>query len=292
MPQETTRAPEHPLRFDGPTTGSATDAGPSGAMSCAQCGTAIGAYYYEAGGAVYCARCKRVAEEAAGAGTRGGVNFGRAVAFGLGAALVSAIGWALFIHLTGFNVGIIAIGVAAFIATAVLKGSGGHRGRRYQLMAVALTYLAVSAARIPFVVAGFAEVEADRGASPAMQADSTADASEAAADVEEVEPEGSDSAPVSASGGGERAPEDRPSTSSAVPLLVGAVVVLLLAPVLQLGATSLSFSIFGTLINGFALLQAWRMTGGEGTAPGGHLTFTGPYKVAERPSSSPAGATG
>ena len=70
-------------------------------------------------------------------------NFGMALLFGTAAAVVGSLGYAL-VGLSGFMVSIVAIGVAWLIARAMMTASRGVGGRRYQIAAVVLTYLAVS----------------------------------------------------------------------------------------------------------------------------------------------------
>ena len=70
-------------------------------------------------------------------------NFPLALLFGATAAVAGAVGYAL-VGLSGFMVSIVAIAVAWLIARAMMTASGGVGGRKYQVAAVALTYLAVS----------------------------------------------------------------------------------------------------------------------------------------------------
>ena len=74
-------------------------------------------------------------------------DFPLALLFGSAAAVVGAIGYAL-VGLSGFIVSIVAIGVAWLIARAMMTATGGAGGRRYQVAAVLLTYLAVSCGEI------------------------------------------------------------------------------------------------------------------------------------------------
>jgi hypothetical protein len=73
--------------------------------------------------------------------------FIRALLFGVAGAAIGALINALFIGLTHINIGYLAILVAYLIAKAMNIGSRGQGGRYYQVAAIILTYLAVSAAR-------------------------------------------------------------------------------------------------------------------------------------------------
>ena len=71
-------------------------------------------------------------------------HFARALLFGAVAAIAGAIGYAAFGIITGWMIGYISLGIGLLIGKAIMKGSGGVGGRRYQIAAVILTYLACS----------------------------------------------------------------------------------------------------------------------------------------------------
>jgi len=74
----------------------------------------------------------------------------RALTYGIGAAVVGLIGYALIaILLQGWVISYMSIGVGWIVGTAMMKGSDGIGGRRYQIAAALLTYAAVSMAAIP-----------------------------------------------------------------------------------------------------------------------------------------------
>ena len=75
--------------------------------------------------------------------------FSRALLFGIGAAIVGCIGYALFEIVTGIMMGWIALLVGLFVGRAMKAGSRGLGGRRYQITAALLTYAAVAVAFIP-----------------------------------------------------------------------------------------------------------------------------------------------
>jgi hypothetical protein len=77
----------------------------------------------------------------------------RALAYGVGAAVVGLAGYALIaILLQGWIIGYMSIGVGWIVATAMMKGSNGIGGRRYQITAALLTYAAVSMAAVPIQI--------------------------------------------------------------------------------------------------------------------------------------------
>jgi hypothetical protein len=245
-------------------------------MSCAKCATSIGAYYYEAGGAIYCARCKRAIEESAATGSGG---MGRGALYGLGAALLGAFGYWAFIKITDLDWALISVGVAVFVAQAIRKGNGGRSGRRFQVLAVALTYLAIGAAYAPFMIGGM--MEASKSQASAAQGDSTALATAPAvapADTETDEAEAEEIAATRAEG--PAASDDAPiAPGKAVLIAFGAVLLVALAgPVISIVGGGFPGALINLAIVGFALVRAWQMTGAEGEATAGQV-FTGPYKV-------------
>ncbi|MEW5848445.1 MAG: hypothetical protein AB2A00_06500 [Myxococcota bacterium] len=73
----------------------------------------------------------------------------RAWAWGAGAALLGAALYYAVVALTGYELGVVALLVGWLVGSAVRAGSGRVGGRRYQLMAVGLTYLAIVSTSVP-----------------------------------------------------------------------------------------------------------------------------------------------
>jgi len=78
----------------------------------------------------------------------------RGMLFGLGAAILGLIGYAGFTIVTHLYVGYVAFAVGWLVGKAMMLGSNGKGGRRYQIAAVAYTYAAVSLAAIPIALSG------------------------------------------------------------------------------------------------------------------------------------------
>jgi hypothetical protein len=289
MADQNTGAPEQaPIRFDAPVPAAASGgdgtAASAAALSCAKCSSPIGAYYYEAGGAVYCARCKRAIEEA----TSSSGGFGRGALFGLGAAMLGAFGYWAFIKITDIDWALVSIAVAAFVATAIRKGNGGRGSRRFQILAVALTYLAIGGAYAPFVIAGLRE-GGEKTAATHVAGDSTGMTATTDATEADVADDGaapavehdSLSAPATTHAA---AGVTKTSPPAAIGLFFGAVLLVALAgPIISVIGGGFPGSLINIAIIGFALQRAWQMTGGAAAATGGHA-FTGPYKVGARES--------
>ncbi len=79
--------------------------------------------------------------------------FVQSVIFGVGAALVGLAFYATFTIVTHFYFGYVALAVGWLVAKAMMTGSKGVGGPRYQMVAVILTYGAISLASIPILVA-------------------------------------------------------------------------------------------------------------------------------------------
>lgn len=85
--------------------------------------------------------------------------FAPALFYGIGAAVVGLVVYASFTIITHWYFGYVALLVGWMVGKAIMQGSGGVGGLRYQVTAVALTYAAISLASIPIAIAR----AADRG---------------------------------------------------------------------------------------------------------------------------------
>jgi len=94
-----------------------------------------------------CPSCAQKARTELGMDTSGA--FSRSLLFGVGAAALGLALYAAFMIITGISLGYATLAVGWMIGTAMVKGSNGITGRRYQIVAAILTYLASTLARIP-----------------------------------------------------------------------------------------------------------------------------------------------
>lgn len=120
--------------------------------TCAVCGQMLGANYYRAQQKKLCAACAERVQTAFSRDSQ--AAFTRALLLGAGAAVAGLAVYAGFTIVTHIYLGYLALGVGWFIAKAMLKGSGGIGGRRYQIAAVLLTYAAISMAEVPILIYG------------------------------------------------------------------------------------------------------------------------------------------
>jgi hypothetical protein len=117
------------------------------AMPCAECKSILRTMYYSLDGRPLCTRCMQGYRKRIDRGTGPGA-MGRAVLYGTGAALAGMIGVALLLTFVGAFRIIASIGVAFLVAKAIGNATGHYGGRRYQILAVSLTYVALGLAML------------------------------------------------------------------------------------------------------------------------------------------------
>jgi hypothetical protein len=129
------------------------------AQLCALCGRKLDIRSFVVNSKLVCARCSQAANP-----TRN-TAFVRALVFGAGAAVVGMTLYAGFTIVTHFYLGYVALAVGWLVAKAMMMGSRGQGGIRYQMAAVALTYAAISLASVPILIAKIMQDAADYGRS-------------------------------------------------------------------------------------------------------------------------------
>jgi hypothetical protein len=117
---------------------------------CHFCQQAIGARYYRVNNVMACPACTEKAALAVPQDDH--ANFMRALLFGVGAAVAGLALYATVEIATGWIIGYVSLAVGWMVGKAVMAGSNGQGGRRYQIAAVLLTYAAVSMAAIPVII--------------------------------------------------------------------------------------------------------------------------------------------
>ena len=95
--------------------------------------------------------------------------FAKATIFGLVAAILGAALYYAVIAITNFEIGIVAIAIGYMVGFAVRKGAGGG-GRRFQVIAVLLTYWAVGLAYMPLVLRDASRREQQQAEQPGAAA--------------------------------------------------------------------------------------------------------------------------
>jgi hypothetical protein len=118
---------------------------------CRVCGQALPGIYYRANRAMVCAGC---VERVRVSGPKDShTAFVRGFTFGFGGFLIGLIAYStITILLQGFTIGYFSFGVGFIVGKAMMMGSKGIGGRRYQIAAAILTYAAVSISAVPISI--------------------------------------------------------------------------------------------------------------------------------------------
>jgi|SRR5687767_8221270 len=229
----------------------------SAGVSCAVCQASIPDEYFDVNGQSVCRVCRvRVLE--AGVTPKGWGILLRAAACGLAAAIAGAGLYYAVIAITDFGIGLVAIAIGYMVGYAVRFGARGRGGRRFQVLAMVLTYVAVSLAYSVIAIRASLDDPATETtlstSTPAAPVASSTGQAEGAAGVAEAEP-----AEEAGAGG----------FAVSLALIFGFFLAL---PVIVV-FSSLPGGLISAAIIVFGMLQAWRMT----MAP--VLNVSGPYRV-------------
>ena len=239
-------------------------------VTCAVCGRSVGASYYTANDKPICASCRDAVTSAAATPRSAGPLL-LAGLFGLGAAVAGAAIYYAVIAIANLEIGIVAILIGYMVGWAVRKGAGGRGGRRFQILAVALTYWAVGLAYAPLAFKQLVGGDTKKSSASALTTDSAAGPTIGERLGDSVKSADSTAKTVSAN--------DDVSGSEALKA-VGALVVLVFAlPVLSVFG-SLPFGLISALIIFIGMRQAWQM------AAGPRLEISGPHRVGTGPAST------
>ncbi|HUQ83529.1 MAG TPA: hypothetical protein VM076_20425, partial [Gemmatimonadaceae bacterium] len=262
-------------------TASTMESGAAPFLWCSDCRAPMRDRYFALNDRPVCAKCRpsyaeRIAR-AEGPGAVWRVSLHGAL-IALVGAVVLAGAIAIFSPLRLFVV----VPIGFLIGKRMMTALGGYSNRRYQYIAVSLTYLC-------FLV-GFAapsglerrEAAARRSATRAkMQGTLATEADALREELARLTPAQRDSV-TSVDGGTESAPFRPPSPPVQQPIGPGpglAVVMLLLLPFIASLQFGLMFSGLGFASIGYALYLAWSKTDGQGM----HLKLTGPFRVGHGP---------
>jgi len=213
-------------------------------VTCASCQQAITSEYFDVNGQSVCNACKAQLEHLVQT-PRGWGLFAKAAVFGLVAAILGAVLYYAVIAITNFEIGIVAIAIGFMVGWAIRKATANRGGRRYQVLALVLTYWSVGLAYTPLTFQQLAEenkkeqVQESRDAAPAAPPESSEEA-----------------------------------TVLSIPIVLAILVGFSLAlPVLAVFG-SLPSGLISAFIIGIGMRQAWQMTG---VPP---LQISGPYRIA------------
>jgi hypothetical protein len=205
---------------------------PASSATCASCNQLLVQSYYEAGGKTICSNCREALAHVADSG--GAIRFLRSFAVGLAAAIAGSIVWWGVRKATGYEIGLISIGIGIGVGRAVRWGGRNRGGWRYQLLAVLLTYFSIAGNYVPDIVT---EIMKDSTGAPKPAAAAPANAGTPA-----------NAAPVKANAA-------ETPTIGGFFLALGALLLLAAVAPFASGASN----IIGILIIGFGLWEAWKI---------------------------------
>src|SRR5437764_994533 len=135
------------LTDSAPQFGTAEYGGKPGSDRCKTCNQALGSRYFRVNGVLACESCAERIKTQAPKDNHSALI--RGLFFGLGGALIGLALYSAFGIITGLEIGYVSLAVGYIVGKAILKGSGGIGGLRYQVLAAVLTYAAVSMSAIP-----------------------------------------------------------------------------------------------------------------------------------------------
>jgi hypothetical protein len=157
-----------------PQFGTAEYAAKPGGDLCRSCRQPITSNYFRVNGAIACSPCSEKVRQMIPRDSH--AAYVRGVVFGVGGAVLGLILYSAFGIITGLVIGYISLAVGYIVGKAIMFGSNGIGGRRYQIAAALLTYAAVSMAAIPMGIAQYAK---SRPPKPAAQSSTFPDDSTA-----------------------------------------------------------------------------------------------------------------
>jgi hypothetical protein len=137
---------------------------------CKSCGREIIGSFYKVNGALACAACAQKIQDEMAKDSH--AAFVRGILFGIGGAILGLILYVAFALITGLIAGIVSLAVGYLVGKAMVKGSGGVGGRRYQVAAVLLTYMAVSLAAVPIILSHYYKQHSAQAQAQAQVTDS------------------------------------------------------------------------------------------------------------------------
>jgi putative effector of murein hydrolase LrgA (UPF0299 family) len=248
-----------------PQFGTAEYKSATGGEVCKACNQAISGEYYRVNGMLACASCAEKVKQQMPKDTH--AAFMRGIFFGIGGAIAGLIVYSLFGIITGVMIGYVSLAVGWLVGKAMKAGSKGIGGRRYQIVAVAFTYAAVSISAIPMGISAYIKQNKNKvQTSQTSQMKTVPNSGAVVVDGGAASDNGSEAA-KSATGA---KPQKKMSAGAAIGALLFAG---LASPFLELGDEP--GGIIGLVILFVGMNIAWKLTSGV------KLDVIGPFKASE-----------
>lgn len=235
---------------------------PGPAMWCSECRAAMRTQYYALNERPICAKCRPQYAKLIQRGV-GPAAMRRAVGHGLLVTLAGAAALALGVIVFPFFRLPIVVGIGWFMGKRIMGSVDGYGGRRYQYLAVGLTYLAICLGSIVPAVKQAYDDEQRRAAIAAAHLRTLGTQQQVI--NEELEELGME--PIRA-----QQPEEPPGMGNFL-------IAFLTLPVLAMFEYGLYVAGVGLLALGFAVYKAWDLTDGQGL----DLELKGPFRVGSGP---------
>ena len=236
-------------------------------LSCKGCARPIDGAYYKLNEQPFCDSC-RAGVVAHFDAPISWATWAKVLLQGGGAALLGTILYFAVRKLTGYELGLIAIGVGLLVGNAVRKSSGARGGWKLQAAAILLTYASISASYMPLIYDELVLAEKKPATTPATAITDTATPAVPA-----------DPAPAVASSTAPIAPPTAINErASKHPVLAfGLAIILMFALSATAPFLAGPANFMGWIIIGIALHQAWKSNRRPPRA------FAGPYQASPHP---------
>lgn len=253
-----------------PQFGTAEYKSTAGGEVCKACNQTIRGEYYRVNTVLACAACVEKVKQQMPKDTH--AAFVRGILFGVGGAIAGLIVYSLFGIVTGIVIGYVSLAVGWLVGKAIKAGSKGIGGRRYQVVAIALTYAAVSLSAIPMGIAQIVKQGKKEVKTSQMKTDPNSGA------VVVDGGDASDNESEAAKPGSGEAPKLKVSAGAVIGGLLFAG---LASPFLDLADEP--GGIIGLVILFVGMNIAWKLTAGQ------KIDIIGPFKASEAAPAAPLG---
>jgi hypothetical protein len=258
-------------------------AAPEPYMSCSECRATMRDRYFALNERPICAKCRPEFAKRIERGT-GSAAFQRALLQGLVTALVGAAVLGTGVLFIPFVRIFVVIAVGHFVGKRVMAAVDGYGGRRYQILAVALTYFAIG---LGSLVPAINEARERDQRMKAIRADTTRRlATQGKAIAEEIDAFVAEQAGAEEAGGAQDsiAAEEasvalKPAAKKTSPGIGNLLIAIVTLPLLAMFAFGYTAAGVGLLTFGYALREAWRLTDGQGL----DLQLKGPFRIGTGP---------